>query len=257
MRTSILKILEKIEQDYDVKVLLAVESGSRSWGFQSLDSDYDVRFIYIHKQEWYLSIDTKCDVIEIPINKMLDINGWDIRKALKLLRKSNPSLLEWISSPIVYSEDVLFIEQLRTVKECSFQSETCLYHYYKMAKTNYSHSMKQNTVRIKKYFNVLRPLLACMWIEQNNSAPPVEFEKLVQHIIKDESLLEAIWQLLKQKRDNNQSEIKPKITVLNTFIESELERLIPVLKQQKQSHIVSSEVFDVLFRQTLQHVWKK
>lgn len=94
MREEILKRLTDIEGEEDVKIFYACESGSRAWGFPSADSDYDVRFLYRHPEEWYLSVDLeeKRDVIERPINDDLDISGWDLRKALKLLRKSNPPL---------------------------------------------------------------------------------------------------------------------------------------------------------------------
>lgn len=107
MKEEILKAIQQIEIDYEVKVLFACESGSRAWGFPSKDSDYDVRFIYVHKPEYYLSIDPvgvgkKRDVIELPINNLLDVTGWELTKALKLFRKSNPPLLEWLRSGIVY-----------------------------------------------------------------------------------------------------------------------------------------------------------
>ena len=84
--------LEEIERSESVRILLAVESGSRAWGFPSPDSDYDVRFLYARPRDWYLSIDARRDVIECPIEDVLDINGWDIRKALHLLLKANPVL---------------------------------------------------------------------------------------------------------------------------------------------------------------------
>jgi predicted nucleotidyltransferase len=115
MKEKILAELKRIEQENDVKVLYAVESGSRAWGFPSKDSDYDVRFIYIHKRDWYLSIEQKRDVLEYPINDLLDISGWDLRKALQLLLKSNPVLLEWLRSPIVYSKQYDTAEQLRNI----------------------------------------------------------------------------------------------------------------------------------------------
>ncbi|MED1919930.1 nucleotidyltransferase domain-containing protein, partial [Bacillus thuringiensis] len=112
MREIILEKLKEIEQAHDLKVLFAVESGSRAWGFPSKDSDYDVRFVYVKKPEWYLSIDDKRDVVEEPINDLLDINGWDIRKALKLFRKSNPPLQEWLVSDIVYLDTLGFRDEL-------------------------------------------------------------------------------------------------------------------------------------------------
>ena len=104
MEKEILKRIAEVEATENVTIFYACESGSRAWGFPSADSDYDVRFIYLRKPDWYLSIDVedKRDVIERPINDELDISGWDLRKALKLLWKSNPPLLEWLVSPIVY-----------------------------------------------------------------------------------------------------------------------------------------------------------
>ena len=112
MREAILAKLTAIEDKEKIKILFAVESGSRAWGFPSKDSDYDVRFVYIRRPEWYLSIEKKRDVIEYAINDLLDINGWDIQKGLGLLRKYNPALMEWLDSPIVYREE----------RECCYES---------------------------------------------------------------------------------------------------------------------------------------
>lgn len=102
MEDTIRSRLDAIQASENVCIVYACESGSRAWGFPSADSDYDVRFIYVRPVEWYLSIDDKRDVIECPVEDGLDINGWDLRKALRLSRKSNPPLLEWLGSPIVY-----------------------------------------------------------------------------------------------------------------------------------------------------------
>ena len=96
--------LDSIEAKQEVTILLAVESGSRSWGFASPDSDYDVRFIYMQKPEEYLRIDSKKDVIEWQLDEVLDINGWDLKKALKAFAKGNPNILEWAMSPIIYRQ---------------------------------------------------------------------------------------------------------------------------------------------------------
>jgi predicted nucleotidyltransferase len=103
MREKIHAYLRDIETREEIRILYACESGSRAWGFPSIDSDYDVRFIYLHPRDWYLSIDLqqKRDVIECSVDHHLDINGWDLRKALQLLRKGNPPLMEWLGSPIV------------------------------------------------------------------------------------------------------------------------------------------------------------
>jgi len=112
-RSTILGSLREIERAHNVTILYACESGSRAWGFASPDSDYDVRFVYVHRPAWYLTVDPGRDVIELPITDELDINGWELRKTLRLLRKSNGTLLEWLHSPIVYQRKEPWVEELK------------------------------------------------------------------------------------------------------------------------------------------------
>src|SRR6201990_2789542 len=105
--------LAQVEAERHVRVLYACESGSRAWGFASRDSDYDVRFLYVHEPDWYLSVQDRRDVIEEPLSDELDVSGWELRKALRLLRKSNPPLLEWLKSPFVYGCDPAFFAAFR------------------------------------------------------------------------------------------------------------------------------------------------
>src|SRR5512138_690870 len=133
METLITSRLAEIESDNNIKIVYACESGSRAWGFPSANSDYDVRFIYIRPVDWYLSIDEKRDVIEYPINEQLDINGWDLKKALQLLRKTNPPLLEWLGSPIIYLEKYSIAEGMRQLARDYYSASNCLYHYLHMA----------------------------------------------------------------------------------------------------------------------------
>ena len=151
MREKIQTQLCRIEEEEHIKILLAVESGSRAWGFASPDSDYDVRFIYIRRKEDYLRLDTIRDVIELPIDDVLDINGWDLQKTLRLLYKSNPTLFEWFSSPIVYQETE-FAAKFRDLMIHYFSSKKTLYHYISMAEGNYREYLKGDLVRAKKYF---------------------------------------------------------------------------------------------------------
>lgn len=132
MREKIQEQIRRIEESENIKILLAVESGSRAWGFASPDSDYDVRFVYIRRPEDYLRLDAIRDVIELPIDDILDINGWDLQKTLRLLYKSNPTLFEWFSSPIVYQETE-FADKLRDLMMHYFSSKKTLYHYISMA----------------------------------------------------------------------------------------------------------------------------
>lgn len=143
IRAEILRRMRVAEKEHGVRVLLAVESGSRAWGFESPNSDYDARFICLHPMEWYLSVDLeeKRDVIEYPIVDDIDLNGWGIRKALRLFSKSNPTFVEWIQSPLVYIEHGSFANRVRS-----------LLHYRSMARTNYRGYLKEEQVPLKKYF---------------------------------------------------------------------------------------------------------
>lgn len=126
MEQTIVRKLREIEKNERIHIILAVESGSRAWGFPSTDSDYDVRFIYIRQKEDYLRLEKTRDVIELPLDGILDINGWDLQKTLRLFHKSNPTLFEWFSSPIVYMETP-FADTFRTMMGNYFSTkETCI-----------------------------------------------------------------------------------------------------------------------------------
>ena len=156
MREEILACLARLEAEHDVKVLFACESGSRGWGFASPDSDYDVRFIYVNRLAWYLRVEPGRDVIEEPISGDLDVNGWDQRKTLQLLRQSNPTLLEWLHSPIVYREDAAAMARLRGFAAELFSLVRGHHHYVSMARRNFREHLHGEEVRYKKYLYVLR-----------------------------------------------------------------------------------------------------
>jgi predicted nucleotidyltransferase len=171
--------LTRIEREYEVRVLLAVESGSRAWGFASPDSDYDVRFVYVHPREWYVSIFEQRDVIEEMRPGDLDISGWDLRKTLRLFSKCNVALNEWLGSPIIYRETPQFRPQLAAMIPRFFNPIAAVHHYRSMAERSFSENFTDGRIRLKKLFYVLRPLLACRWIEKNVTQPPTEFSALV------------------------------------------------------------------------------
>ncbi|MBK5145084.1 nucleotidyltransferase domain-containing protein [Budviciaceae bacterium BWR-B9] len=223
MKKRVLNELEEIEKKFDVKVLYACESGSRGWGFASTDSDYDVRFIYVHKADWYLTVEPGRDVIERPLDDELDISGWELRKALGLLKKANPTLLEWLDSPIVYQEDSDFMDKFRTLAVEHFSSLRARYHYLSMAKKNFRGYLQGESVRLKKYLYVLRPLLAVKWIDERASVPPMPFSLLLD-IVEDKALLSEIDYLLKVKRTNTESQYGEKLVQIHNFIEQELDR---------------------------------
>lgn len=226
VRAEILRRIKAAELEHNVKILYAIESGSRAWGFESPNSDYDVRFIYTHPKDWYLTVnlEDKRDVIEYPIVDEIDINGWDIRKALKLFWKSNPAFIEWLQSPIVYLDDGYFADKARELMPSIASSQKGIYHYLHMAKGNFREYLKKDMVPLKKYFYVLRPLLAIMWLEKFNRPAPIEFEVLRKLVSDNKALDEAITDLLVRKRASLEKEYAPAIPVLNEFIESELAR---------------------------------
>lgn len=178
MKDIILEKLNAVERQFDVRILFACESGSRAWGFASLDSDFDVRFLYVHKSDHYLSLDEQRDVIELPISDALDINGWELRKALKLFRKSNAPLYEWLQSPVVYREDPAFARELRSLMPGYFSARAALHHYLSMAKGVFDSELLREKVKLKKYFYALRPVLSAKWIIDETSLPPMELGRL-------------------------------------------------------------------------------
>jgi len=258
MHVRIQQELRNIEQEENVRILYACESGSRAWGFPSQDSDYDVRFIYIRPVAWYLSIFEKRDVIERPINDLLDINGWDVKKALNLFRKSNPPLLEWLQSPILYMEKYTIAEQIRRISPLTFSPKSCMHHYLNMAKGNYQDYLQGDQVKIKKYFYVLRPILACAWIERYNEMPPFTFDTLVERLLPaDGDLSQMIQQLIVRKKAGEELNFEPRIHLMNTFIEEQIAYFDQKAAQFKAAEGAQDAELDALFRAALTEVWKE
>jgi uncharacterized protein len=256
VKAEILSRLKSAEIEHDVKVILAVESGSRAWGFESSNSDYDARFIYVNKPEWYLSVglEEKRDVIEYPIIDDLDINGWDLRKALRLYWKSNPAFMEWVQSPLIYSEKTSFKPSVLTIAPNVYSVESGIYHYRSMAKNNFRDYLRADLVPLKKYFYVLRPLLSVRWLEKYNQPAPIEFSKLLHLINGQESLLKAIDNLLIQKRSGLELGESPRVPEIHKFIETELERIESVSPQHVERKNVEPNLSEV-FRMVLREAW--
>ncbi len=237
MEEKIRSALNHLAASHRVRILLAVESGSRAWGFASRDSDYDVRFIYAHEEDWYLTVGIRRDVIEAMFEGDIDAAGWDIRKALGLLQKSNPPLLEWLRSPIIYIEDTTFTKAMRRVASTYYSPDRCFRHYLHMAEGNFSRYLQREIVSLKKYLYALRPVCACRWIEQERGAVPMEFMELVQATLEDSSLKDAIINLVERKSRGEELDHAPRIPVISNFLEEELTRLavIPSLKTELPS----------------------
>lgn len=253
----ILEELCRIERQEQVRILYACESGSRAWGFPSKDSDYDVRFLYVRPVEWYLSIFEQRDVIERPISDKLDINGWDLRKALNLFRKSNPPLLEWLQSPIPYYEKYSAAERIRRISPLTFSPKSCMYHYLNMAKGNYRDYLQGEQVKIKKYFYVLRPVLACEWIERFNAMPPMEFDVLVNRLVPEGSeLKQVIRKLVERKMAGDEMDYEPRINPINDFLEQKMNHFEHTAVHLKSAAGAQARELDELFRAVLSEVWE-
>ena len=225
MKEEILRRLQAAEDEHSVRILYACESGSRAWGFASPDSDYDVRFVYAHEPDWYLSFDVerRRDVIEYPIVDEIDCGGWDVRKALHLFTRTNGAFLEWLNSPIRYMEHGSFASALRELAPKCVNSTALCYHYSHMARRNAREYLFKDQVRLKKYFYVLRPLLAIRFIENGSGVPPVQFQQLVDSVA-PENIRPAIARLLELKRSTPELGLGQPVPEIGDFIESELER---------------------------------
>ncbi|WP_191487762.1 nucleotidyltransferase domain-containing protein [Pseudomonas sp. FEN] len=233
MRARVLEELARIERERNVKVLYACESGSRAWGFSSTDSDYDVRFVYVEKPDWFIQVSEARDVIERPLDDELDISGWELRKTLGLLRKSNPALLEWLDSPLVYHREEPATRQLYELAEAFYSPPAARNHYLSMARKNFRGYLQGETVRFKKYFYVLRPLLAVRWIDMGLGRPPMTFDALLK-TIDDPLLLEEVDELLRLKRSVDESAHGPRRPALHGFIETQLECPVPALPRTRE-----------------------
>ena len=225
IRAQIIDKLSAVEMAHGVRVVYACESGSRGWGFASPDSDYDVRFIYVRPVHEYLRIWPLRDVIEEVPGPVFDVNGWDLRKALQLLAKGNATLVEWLSSPVVYREDAALLKRLREAAALVYQPARGFHHYLHMARSNYREYLQGEQVRAKKYLYVLRPILAAQWSLLKNEAPPMRFESLVQALVQDPEVLAEIADLLREKRAVAEQDLMPRKHHLNAFIDASLAEL--------------------------------
>lgn len=208
------------EKTENIRILHAVESGSRAWGFASPDSDYDVRFIYVRPENYYLRLDKTRDVIECELNDVYDINGWDISKTLRLLHNSNPTVFEWLHSPIVYSTHDI-IKQLTPEFDSFFSCKSGIYHYISTAISTSSKHLNQENIKYKKYFYVIRPVMACLWILENKTPPPVLFSELVSAVA-DNSIKPVISELIRIKTEIPETTTGKHIPALDRYIEKNI-----------------------------------
>jgi predicted nucleotidyltransferase len=217
MKDIVLQKLLELEELHHIKIVYACESGSRAWGFASPDSDFDVRFIYARPINDYLQIATGADTLGLPVNKVLDIGGWDLKKALQLFLKSNSPLYEWLQSPIVYRQDEIFVDEIKALMPRYFLPKASANHYLSIAYNTLTQDLQGEQVKLKRYFYALRSALACLWIVQRQTLPPMEFEPL-SALIADDAVQTAIDDLMIKKQVADEKAVITPVTVLNEWL---------------------------------------
>lgn len=250
MKKEICSTLAEIEKQHNVKILYACESGSRAWGFPSPDSDFDVRYLYIRPLESYLKLFPARDVIEGPIDEVKDFVGWDLQKALKLLMKGNAPLIEWLHSPIVYRENFWLRENL--IKLFNEHSDfNALYRgYFGLAMNNFKAYLTGETVKPKKYLYVLRSIMACEWIKQKNSIPPVLFRELYEDVLTPSApIYSELEKLLKIKVEAKERTAGAHFAVVDEFIDEFFSESKGPLLSSKES--VNLDKYDKFFLECL------
>lgn len=217
---KIQSILKEIEQKKNVKILYACETGSRAWGFSSPDSDFDIRFIYMHERDWYLSLGERKDTIEI-MDGDLDITGWDFKKSLILLKKSNAPLIERFTSPIEYFAEPGFKENFKELVSAYYSPIAVFFHHHSLAKKFWFDLKDENEFKLKNFFYLIRSLLSCNWIIKDNSVLPMDIEGLMKYI--DEEHREKLRKLIELKATVGEKYLHKKDEKMNVWILSLLE----------------------------------
>ncbi len=247
MTPKILEKLKEIEAKRNIEILLPVESRSRAWGFASPDSDYDIRFIYRHEKDWYLSPWDKDETIEFMTEDDLDGSGWDLRKTFHLLLKSNAALLSWFYSPIVYVKNEKFYELFKPLADECFSPIAVSYHYLSMSK-KYLETCRTDEVKLKSYFYCLRTALTGKWILEKGTVPPVLFSELL--VLVDDFTRTKIENLVALKATKGESYDHPNDWELFVFLEK------MILDNEEKSKTLSSgnsdkNEMEMVFREIL------
>ncbi|MCR4715436.1 MAG: nucleotidyltransferase domain-containing protein [Treponemataceae bacterium] len=246
---TIEKKLEDIERRENVRILYACESGSRAWGFASPDSDYDVRFVYVRPMEDYLRLEDTRDVLEVELNEVYDINGWDVSKMLQLLTKSNPTIFEWADSPVVYKSTNAWCY----IKSCMpqfFCAKRMLHYYVSIARKNIRRYFEGPEVSMKKYLYVIRGILACEWIMKKNCPPPTAFSHLVEETL-PQDLNPVVQKLLDAKMKAGEKENGPHLLDLDAFIEQKIAESLTFFEQGAKEKVPNWELVDKMFLKIL------
>jgi uncharacterized protein len=253
MHSLIQKHLQIFAAEHGIRILFACETGSRGWGFASPDSDFDIRFVFVHPKEKYLSLQAPLEQVSTIFEdggEVLDFNAWELRKFLRLFGQSNATPFEWLQSPIIYGEEAGFKAGLWPFADRYFSPRAGIHHYLGICKSSMKAGIEGDTINIKKYFYILRPLLAASWAADKGTVPPMEFAPLLAQIESNRPVWDAVQLLLKQKEQTNEGERIPLVPVLQTFIDSEMARCLQASENYEKVHTDIGQL-DPFFQQWL------
>jgi predicted nucleotidyltransferase len=253
---SILQKLHETEETYNVKIPLAIESGSRGWGFAATNADYDCRFLYVHERDWYLSVLERKEFIEYAVDEVFDIKGYDISRALKYIMKPQATIYEWISSNVVYIRNEPILAKLQELALEFFNPIPISYHYLSLAKRMFSEINDVETAKIKKYFYILRPVAKLNFIQQHGKMPYMEYDRTLAEIDLDPKIFSAIQELKAKKMVAREHDLIPKFEPLIDYFQAELARFELCLKDMKHTKTKNYELADNVFRSIIEDVWK-
>jgi predicted nucleotidyltransferase len=248
--------LESIRRERSITIPWAIESGSRAWGFPSPDSDYDCRFIYVRRVEQYLSLWPYRDVIETPLDRELDVNGWDLGKALKLVLKGNAVIIEWLRSPIVYQGDLGFRDEFLALAGRFTDRSLIARHYLHLGqRIRRAHLADEDAVPIKKLFYALRPAAALRWLRQHpdEAIAPMNFPTLMAECELPSELADVVSELLLRKAQTRELGTSPLPAPIASFIASELDHAQEELEGRfVQLPDAAKAEADAFFRRTVE-----
>ena len=222
--------LAKLEGEYGVKIVFAAEAGSRAWGFPSQNSDYDIRFIYVHNKNWYLGAapekrnDVIIKAIDIPDLGLLDLSGWELRKALRIMQNSNPQIAEWLFSPIVYRNITDFAVLMKQLLPKILSLGSMALHYHGLFK-NALKKLSSGNHSPKAVLYVARALLVLKWLEKYRAIPPVDIRELMLATVESPLIKTQIDNLIERKRYANEEDNQAAGHALTEWFKEENERL--------------------------------
>lgn len=252
MRETILSRLADASAAHNVTILYACESGSRGWGFASDDSDFDVRFLYLHPLDWYLSIHARRDVIEYPISEGLDIVGWDFRKTLQLFQRSNPRLFDWISSPIIYAPAHPIVERLWKLAPEYFSPFVYGRHYGQSMRHYMARAINGDRMHVKNFFYAVRSVILLRWVEQEQAPSPMDFWTCAERVIDSTEILSALRELFLAKQQSSEQALIPTIPLLEQYCRQEIYRLQSIIPFFRD-HTGPEQPLDRLFQAALRY----